>query len=82
MFCTTGLVSSKKVAQMYVEEIHFRNCYLNGFGTFDPGDFDIMTQKFLHHQGWMCGPSLREVRQGVLELLTGNDKVTDGQTDR
>ena len=41
MFCITGLVSSKKVAQMYVEEIHFRNCYLNGFGTFDPGDFDL-----------------------------------------
>ena len=66
---------SKKVAQMYVEEIHFRNCYLNGFGTFDPGDFDIMTQKsigFLHHQGWMCGPSLRTVGIGVLELLIGN----------
>jgi len=26
MFCTTGLVSSKLVAQMYEEEIHFRNC--------------------------------------------------------
>ena len=24
-----------------IEEIHFRNCYLNGFGTFDPGDLDL-----------------------------------------
>ena len=30
----------------------------------------------------MCGQSLREVGQGVLELLIGNKKVTDGQTDR
>jgi len=26
---------------MYVEEIHFHNCYLKGFGTFDPGDLDL-----------------------------------------
>jgi len=41
MFCTTELVSSKSVTQLYEEEIHFRNCYLNGFGTFDPGDLDL-----------------------------------------
>jgi len=29
----------------------------------------------------MCGPSLRKVGQGVLKLLIGNEKVTDGQTD-
>ena len=23
------------------KEIHFQNCYLNGFGTFDPGDLDF-----------------------------------------
>jgi len=32
----------------------------------------------------MCGPSLKKVGQGVLELLIGNEKVTGGQrpTDR
>ena len=40
MFCTTGLVSSKYVALMYEEEIHFGNCYFNGFGRFDPSDLD------------------------------------------
>jgi len=29
----------------------------------------------------MCGPSLKKVGQGVLELLIGNAKVTDGQKD-
>jgi len=28
----------------------------------------------------MCGPSLRRVGQGILELLIGNEKVTDRQT--
>jgi len=28
----------------------------------------------------MCGPRLKKVCQGVLELLIGNEKVTDGQT--
>ena len=27
---------------------------------------------FLCHPGWMCGPSLRRVGQGILELLNGN----------
>ena len=26
---------------MYVEDFNFRNCYLNGFDTFDPGDLDL-----------------------------------------
>jgi len=30
----------------------------------------------------MCEQSLRKVGQGILELLIGNEKVTDGQTDR
>jgi len=30
----------------------------------------------------MCGQVLGKVGQGVLELLIGNEKVTDGQTDR
>ena len=30
----------------------------------------------------MCGQGLGKVGQGVLELLIGNKKVTDGQTDR
>jgi len=32
MFCTTGLVSSKLVAQMYEEDIHLGNCYLRALG--------------------------------------------------
>jgi len=26
---------------MYEEDIHIRNCYLNGFVTFDTGDLDL-----------------------------------------
>ena len=26
-------------------EIHFRNCYLNGIGRFDPSDLDLVTAK-------------------------------------
>ena len=70
MFCTTGLVSWKYVAQMYEEEIHFGNCYFNGFGRFDPSDLDhwpsdpnVIRTK--------CGLSLRRVGQSVLELLIG-----------
>jgi len=29
----------------------------------------------------VCGPSLRKVGEGVLQLLIGNEKVKDGQTD-
>ena len=28
----------------------------------------------------MCGPSLKKIGQDVLELLFGNEKVTDGPT--
>ena len=30
--------------------------------------------------GWMCGPSLKMEGQGVLELLIGNEMVTDRPT--
>jgi len=47
---------------MYLVEIHFRNCYLNGFGIFNPltFTFDPVTTKstgFLFYSGQMCGPS-------------------------
>ena len=43
MSCTTGLVSSKSVAQMYEEEVQFGNFYLKNqkFGTFDPSELDL-----------------------------------------
>jgi len=41
-----------------------------------------VSKRFLCYPRWMCGPSLKKVGQGVLELLIGNQKVTDGQTDR
>ena len=71
---------------MYEEEIHFLNCYLNCFGTFDSGDLDLLPSDpksigFLCYPGWMCVPSLRRVGQGVLHLLIGDEKVTGGQTD-
>ena len=48
--------------------------------------FDPVTPKSIGfiwiHPGWMCGPSLKKVGQGVLELLIGNEKVTDGQIGR
>jgi len=71
---------------MYEEEIHFWNCYLNGFGRIDTGDLDLWPSDptliwFLCYTGQMCGPSLRKVGQSILELLIGNEKVTDGQTD-
>jgi len=34
MFCTTGLVSSKQVAQMHEEEIHFGKLFLKQSETF------------------------------------------------
>jgi len=35
---------------------------------------------FICYAGWMCGPSLKKVGQGVLQLpvLIGNEKVTNG----
>ena len=118
---------------MYEEEIHFRNCYLNCFGRFDPGDLDLWSSvpiinrasllprmdEWTKFEEWksgrvidrkrlgtfdhgdldlwpsdpksigflccpvrMCGPSLRKVGQGFLELLIRNKKVTDGQSNR
>jgi len=64
---------------MHEEEIHFGKLFLKQFEmvlvhltlmTFDP-----VTPKsiaFLCYPGWMCGPSLREVGQGVLHLLIGH----------
>ena len=112
------------------EEVNFRNCNLNSFGRFDPGDLDLwpsdskmyrvplifrmnvwtkfeegrsrhswvieqkqfwniwpwwpLTPKsigFLCCPGRTCG-SFRKVHHGVLQLLFGNEKVTDGETDR
>ena len=42
--------------------------------------FNLVTPKylgFIFYQGHMCGPSLRKVGQGILELLIENEKVTD-----
>jgi len=46
--------------------------------------FNHVTTKsigFICYPGFMCGSSLKKVGQGVLELLIGNEKVTDGRTD-
>jgi len=47
--------------------------------TFDP----VILIGFLSNLGWMCGPGLKKIGQGVLQLLIRNKKVTDGRpTDR
>ena len=71
---------------MYDDEIHFRNCNLNGFGRFDSValTFDLVTPKcieFLCYSGWMCGPDLRRVGQGILALLNGNSFGTSDHGD-
>jgi len=43
----------------------------NSSGTFDPGDIDCAPSDskkngFLCYSGWMCGPSLKKVDQGVI----------------
>ena len=48
--------------------------------TFDP--VTPVSIAFLCYLRWMCGQSLRKVGQDVLELLIGNKKVTDRQTNR
>ena len=59
----------------------------NGFGRFDPGDIDLwpsdpkMKRVPLLPRTDLWTPSLRRVGQGILELLIGNEKVTDGPTD-
>jgi len=48
------------------------------------GTFDKVTPKsisFLCNPRWMCGPSLKKVGQSAIELLIGNEKVTDRPTD-
>jgi len=67
---------------MYEEEIHFWKLILKqsetvlAHFTLLPLTFDPVTP------GWMCGPNMRKVGQGVLELLIGNKKITDGLTYR
>jgi len=78
---------------MYEEEIHLKKLLLKQLDmvlehlTLVTLTFDPVTPKliwFICYPGLMCGPSLRKVSQGVLELLIGNEKVTGGQrpTDR
>ena len=68
---------------MYVEEIPIRNCYFNGFGTFDPGDLDLWSNdpKFNRVSPpprmdvWTKfeeGTRKVQVGQGVFKLLVGN----------
>jgi len=65
---------------MYEKEIHFRHCYLNGLADLIPVTltFNLVTP------GWMCGPSLRRVGQGILVLLNRNGFGTfdPGDLDR
>mgnify|MGYP000567873943 FL=1 len=65
---------------MYEKEIHFRHCYLNGLTDLIPVTltFNLVTP------GWMCGPSLRRVGQGILVLLNRNGFGTfdPGDLDR
>ena len=64
---------------MYEEEVHFRNCYLNGFGIFDPGDLwpsDPTINKVLLLLKMDVWTNLRKVGQGVLEFLIGNSVYT------
>jgi len=53
------------------------NCNFNL--TFDPVTWKSI--RFLCYTRWMCGQTLRKVRQGVLELLIRNKKVTDIPTE-
>ena len=73
---------------MYEEEIHFVKLLLKepetvlAQLTLVTLSFHPVTPKsigFLCYQVQMCGPSLRKVHvgQGILELLIGNEKVTD-----
>ena len=94
MFCTTGLVSSKYVAQMYEEEIHFRNCYFNkikGFGRFDPVTltFDLVTPKLIDNRVlllprmyvWTKLEESRSKRSRVIDRKRKGYRRTDSQTD-
>ena len=64
---------------MYAEETHFRKLFLKQFEivlehstlvTFDPATPKSIG--FLPYPGWMCGPCLRKVDQGILHLLIEN----------
>jgi len=44
--------------------------------TFDP--LNPRSIGFICYSGWMCRTSLKKVGQGVLQLLIGNKKVTNG----
>ena len=90
VFCSTDLVSSKQVAQMYEEEIHFGNLLPKQSETvlahLTPVTLTIepVTPNsigFFCYCGWMWGPSLRKVGQGVFQILIGNKKVTARPTD-
>ena len=76
MFCTTGLVPSKWGAQMYGEEIHFGKLQFNNtrkqfwhIWLWWPWPLTLNSIGFLCYPGWTCGPSLRRIGQGILELL-------------
>jgi len=75
---------------MYEGEIHFWKLLLKQSETvlthLTPMTltFDPVTSKsigFICCPGRMFGQCLRKVGQGILELLIGNEKVTDIQTD-
>ena len=50
MFCTTGLVSSKQVAQMYEEEIHFWKLILKHSETVLA---HLISMTFATQDGWV-----------------------------
>jgi len=83
MFCTTGLASSNKLHKCMKKKFIFGKCYLDNLKHFwHILHFNPKLIWFLCSPGRMCGPSLRKVGKGILEVLIGNEKVTDGQTDR
>ena len=65
---------------MYEEEIHFGKLFLKQFEMV----LEHLTPKsigFICCPGEMCGPSLRKVGQGVLELLIQNGFGTFDHSD-
>ena len=88
-------ISSKYVAQMYEEEIHFRNCYFNkikGFDRFDPVNltFDLVTPKLIDNRVcllprmyvWTKLEESRSKRSRVIDRKRKGYRRTDSQTDR
>ena len=91
MFCTTGLVSSKEVAQMYEKETYFRKLLFKQSEmvlehlTPLTITFGLVTPKSIGFQcypRWTYVQSVKKVGQGNLRLFIGNKKVTDWSTDR